>query len=50
MAPLSQHLPRRTEKSHECPIRITNPSAITRKMGAPKCERRDEIFSYKSFF
>jgi hypothetical protein len=39
MAPLSQHLPRRTQKSHECPIRITNPSAIIRKMGAPKCER-----------
>jgi len=40
MAPLSQHLTRRNEKSHEWPIRVTGPSAIIRKMGAPKCERR----------
>jgi len=39
MAPLSQYLPRRSEKSHECPIRITNPSATIKKMGTPKCER-----------
>jgi len=38
MAPLSQHLIRRTEKSHEWPIRVTGPSVIIRKMGAPKCE------------
>jgi len=39
MVTLSQHLPRRTKKSYEWPIRITNPSAIIIKMGAPKCER-----------
>jgi hypothetical protein len=39
MAPFSQHLTRRTEKSHEWPIRITNPPAIIRNMGAPKRER-----------
>jgi hypothetical protein len=49
VAPLSKHLTGRTERSHEWPVRITNPSAIIRKIGAPECERGMK-FSVIPFF